>query len=394
METKKSFYKGALCGALTMLAGVIVIGVVAFLFTMSGDGKIMNFATEMKLEALEEMIEETYLYSDEIDKDALRESLIKGYVEGLGDPYTVYYDEEETKSLLESTSGEFGGIGVGISHNQETGVITFTTVYEGSPGEAAGLKDGDILYKVDGEDITSQDLDLDQIVSRIRGEKGTTVEITILRGDDLKEYTYTVTRDIIEVETVYYEMKEDQIGYIAVSGFEKVTSHQFEEALEDLKSQGMKSLVIDLRNNPGGNLSTVCEMLDLILPKGTIVYTEDKYGNRDTYSSDEEHKLEIPMAVLINGNSASASEIFAGAIQDYGVGTLVGTTSYGKGIVQNLYQITDGTCLKVTTSEYFTPNGRNIHGIGIEPDIKVEYIYDEEHPEADNQLEAALECLK
>lgn len=394
METKKSFYKGALCGALTMLAGVIVIGVVAFLFTMSGDGKIMNFATEMKLEALEEMIEETYLYSDEIDKDALRESLIKGYVEGLGDPYTVYYDEEETKSLLESTSGEFGGIGVGISQNQETGVITFTTVYEGSPGEAAGLKDGDILYKVDGEDITSQDLDLDQIVSRIRGEKGTTVEITILRGDDLKEYTYTVTRDIIEVETVYYEMKEDQIGYIAVSGFEKVTSHQFEEALEDLKSQGMKSLVIDLRNNPGGNLSTVCEMLDLILPEGTIVYTEDKYGNRDTYSSDEEHKLEIPMAVLINGNSASASEIFAGAIQDYGVGTLVGTTSYGKGIVQNLYQITDGTCLKVTTSEYFTPNGRNIHGIGIEPDIKVEYIYDEEHPEADNQLEAALECLK
>ena len=189
-------------------------------------------------------------------------------------------------------------------------------------------------------------------------------------------------------------MKEDQIGYIAVSGFEKVTSHQFEEALEDLKSQGMKSLVIDLRNNPGGNLSTVCEMLDLILPEGTIVYTEDKYGNRDTYSSDEEHKLEIPMAVLINGNSASASEIFAGAIQDYGVGTLVGTTSYGKGIVQNLYQITDGTCLKVTTSEYFTPNGRNIHGIGIEPDIKVEYIYDEEHPEADNQLEAALECLK
>ena len=394
METKKSFYKGALCGALTMLAGVIVIGVVAFLFTMSGDGKIMNFATEMKLEALEEMIEETYLYSDEIDKDALRESLIKGYVEGLGDPYTVYYDEEETKSLLESTSGEFGGIGVGISQNQETGVITFTTVYEGSPGEAAGLKDGDILYKVDGEDITSQDLDLDQIVSRIRGEKGTTVEITILRGDDLKEYTYTVTRDIIEVETVYYEMKEDQIGYIAVSRIEKVTSHQFEEALEDLKSQGMKSLVIDLRNNPGGNLSTVCEMLDLILPKGTIVYTEDKYGNRDTYSSDEEHKLEIPMAVLINGNSASASEIFAGAIQDYGVGTLVGTTSYGKGIVQNLYQITDGTCLKVTTSEYFTPNGRNIHGIGIEPDIKVEYIYDEEHPEADNQLEAALECLK
>ena len=228
----------------------------------------------------------------------------------------------------------------------------------------------------------------------IRGEKGTTVEITVLRGETLEEYTCTVTRDIIEVDTVFYEMKEKQIGYIAVSGFEKVTLKQFEEALNDLTAQGMKGLVIDLRNNPGGNLSTVCDMLDLILPEGTIVYTEDKYGNRETYTSDEENKLNIPMTVLINGNSASASEIFAGAIQDYGIGTLVGTTTYGKGIVQNLYQIADGTCLKVTTSEYFTPNGRNIHGIGIEPDIEIEYVYDEANPEADNQLEAALNSLK
>ncbi len=392
METKKSFYKGALCGALAMLAVVITVGIVVFLFTINGDGKIIDFTTEMKLEALQDMIEETYLYSDEIDQETLRESLLKGYVDGLGDPYTVYYNEEETQSLIESTSGEFGGIGVGISQDLETGTITFTTVYENSPGEAAGLKSGDIAYKVNGEDITGQDLD--QVVSLIRGEKGTTVEITVLRGETLEEYTCTVTRDIIEVDTVFYEMKEKQIGYIAVSGFEKVTLKQFEEALNDLTAQGMKGLVIDLRNNPGGNLSTVCDMLDLILPEGTIVYTEDKYGNRETYTSDEENKLNIPMTVLINGNSASASEIFAGAIQDYGIGTLVGTTTYGKGIVQNLYQIADGTCLKVTTSEYFTPNGRNIHGIGIEPDIEIEYIYDETNPEADNQLEAALNSLK
>ena len=182
-------------------------------------------------------------------------------------------------------------------------------------------------------------------------------------------------------------MKENKVGYIAVSAFEGTTLSQFENALEDLKAQGMEGLVIDLRDNPGGNLSTVCEMLDLILPKGTIVYTQTKELESDYYYSDEAHQLNIPMAVLINGNSASASEIFAGAIQDYEWGTIVGTTSFGKGIVQKLFNLTDGTCLKMTTSEYFTPNGRNIHGIGIEPDVVVEYEYD------DNQLERAMECL-
>lgn len=391
-ESKKGFYKGALCGALATLIICIVLVVVVVFVKMSGDNKVVNLQTELKIEAIQEMMEEVYLYSDEIDAEKLRESLIKGYVDGLGDPYTVYYDEEETKSLLESTSGEFGGIGVGISQNTETGTITFTTVYENSPGEAAGLKNGDIVYKVDGKDVTGEELD--NVVSMIRGEKGTTVEITVFRGVNLEEYTCTVTRDIIEVTTVTYEMKENNIGYIAVSGFEKVTYHQFEEALNELTVQGAQALVIDLRNNPGGNLSTVCEMLDLILPEGTIVYTEDKYGHRETITSDEEHQMSLPMAVLINGYSASASEIFAGALQDYEAAILVGTTTYGKGIVQNLYQMTDGTCLKVTTSEYFTPNGRNIHGIGIEPDIEVEYIYNAANPEEDNQLEAALNCLK
>ncbi len=400
METKKNFYKGALCGALAMLIVSITVAIIIFVSFIGDSDKIVNNSTEMKIEIIQDMIEKVFLYEDEIDAEILRESLIKGYVDGLGDPYTVYYDEEETKSLLESTTGEFGGIGVGISQNIETGTITFTKVYDNSPGEKAGLQDGDIVYKVDGEDIT--ELDLDQVVSMIRGDKGTTVEITVLRGENLEEYTCIVTRDIIEAETVFCEMKkietesgnDKKIGYISVSGFEKVTAHQFEEALEELSSQGMEGLIVDLRNNPGGNLSTVCEMLDLILPEGLIVYTEDKNGSRETITSDEEHQLDIPMAVLINGNSASASEIFAGAIQDYEVGTLVGTTTFGKGIVQNLYQLFDGTCLKVTTSEYFTPNGRNIHGIGIEPDIEVEYVYDETNPEADNQLEAALNCFK
>ena len=393
MESKKSFIKGALCGALTMLviAGIIVGVFMATGFGTEEDGLIAS-STQQKLQVIREMIESKYLYGEDVDEDKLQEAIIKGYVDGLGDPYSVYYNEAETQSLMESTSGEFGGIGVVITQNIDTQIITFTTVYENSPGEKAGLKDGDILYKVDGEEVTGQDLDT--VVSKIRGEKGTTVEITVYRGDSMEEYTCVVTRDIIEVNTVAYEMKENKIGYIAVSGFETVTYDQFEAALNDLTGQGMEALVIDLRNNPGGNLSTVCDMLDLILPEGTIVSTKDKNGNGSVITSDEERQLNIPLAVLINGNSASASEIFAGAVQDYGIGTLVGTTTYGKGIVQELYQMTDGTCLKITTSEYFTPSGRNIHGIGIDPDIEVKYEYDEANPEAYNQLEAALNCLK
>ncbi len=398
MEQRKSFLKGALSGAVVM--SVIFIIVFAFTLNKTGtnpdgdtkDTELVSSETQKKMEAIEKLIEEAYLYSDDIDPEALQQWLIKGYVQGLNDPYSVYYDEEETKSLMESTTGEFGGIGVVISQDIETMIITFNNVYANSPGEKAGLKAGDILYKIDGKDVTGQDLDT--VVSKIRGEKGTTVEITVYRGSQLEEYTCTATRDIIEVTTVAYEMKEDHIGYIVVSGFEQVTAHQFEEAIQALNEQGMKKMIVDLRNNPGGNLDTVCEMLDFILPKGTIVYTENKQKVREVIESDDERQMDIPIAVLINGNSASASEIFAGAMQDYKKGTLIGTTTYGKGIVQNIFNLGDGTSLKLTTSEYFTPNGRNIHGIGIKPDIEVKYEYNAENPTADNQLQAAIEHLK
>ena len=210
----------------------------------------------------------------------------------------------------------------------------------------------------------------------------------------MEEYTATATRKLVEVHTVEHEMKSDGIGYIRITEFDSVTYDQFASALEDLENQGMTGLVIDLRNNPGGNLDTVCDILDLILPEGTIVSTKDKNGEGEAYTSDEEHKLEIPLSVLTNGNSASASEIFAGAVQDYGVGTLVGTTTFGKGIVQQIFPLTDGTSIKLTISEYFTPKGRNIHGTGIDPDVEVEYEYNKEDPEADNQLEKAIEIVK
>lgn len=396
-KPKNHFWKGVLCGALAMLVVCIIVGGTITIISLmnkytisdSEDG-IVSGATLNKLNTIQQLIDAYYLYSDEVDEEALQDYLIKGYVAGLQEPYSVYYNEAETTALFESTSGTFGGIGVAIMQDTTSGLVTFTKIYKDCPGEKAGFKEGDIVYKVNGEDVTGQDLDT--IVSQIRGEVGTDVEITVIR--DGEEYTGTATRGLIENDTVEYEMKENKIGYILVTGFEDVTLEQFEEALDDLNSQEMKGLILDLRSNPGGNLSTVVDMVDLILSEGTIVSVKDRNGNGNVYTAKRDNKLNVPLVVLINGYSASASEIFAGAVRDHELGTLVGTTTYGKGIVQNVYSLGDGTSLKITGAEYFTPNGTNIHGIGIEPDVEVEYEYDENHPEYDNQLEKAIEVLK
>ncbi len=403
MGGKKNFWKGVLVGALAMFGISLVVGGVltaTFLYlggrnmisysTTANEDSIVDAETLKKLEEIQKQIDDNYLYSDKIDSKSVQEAIIRGYVNGLNEPYSVYYDAKETAALFEMTSGTFGGIGVGIQQDKTSGLVTFTTIYKDAPGEKAGFKSGDIVYKVDGEDVSGQDLDT--IVSKIRGEIGTEVEITVVR--DGEEYTAKATRALIENDTVHYEMKADGIGYIQVTAFEEVTYKQFEEAMNDLNKQNMKGLVIDLRNNGGGNLSTVCQMSDLILPKGNIVTIKDKNGNGQSYQSDDKTILDVPTVVLINGFSASASEIFAGAIQDYGVGTIVGTNSYGKGLVQGVFTLSDGTCVKLTTAEYFTANGRNIHGIGIKPDVEIEYKYDASNPTADNQMDKALEILK
>ena len=382
MRSKKSFLQGALFGALIVLSGT---GIVSCGVRLSKDA-----SSEEKVEALKKLIDEKYM--GEVDEDALKEGLYKGYVQGLDDPYSVYYDEEETKELYETTEGEYSGIGAVLSQDLKSGVITLVQIYEDSPSDKAGLKDEDILTKVGTLDVTG--MDLSEVVTYIKGEKGTEVELTVLRGEDADEVTVTAVRDTVEAQTVEYEMLEDQIGYLAVSEFDSVTYGQYEEALEALSDQGMEGLVVDLRNNPGGNLNTVCDMLDLVLPEGTIVYMEDKEGKRQTYSSDDAHQLDVPMAVLVNGNSASASEIYAGAIQDHEAGTIVGTQTYGKGVVQQIFDLGDGTSVKLTIAEYFTPKGRSINGEGVTPDLEVEYEPDEKDPEADNQLEAAAEAVK
>ena len=382
MKAKKNFLQGALFGALIMLCGT---GVVSCGIRLSEDA-----SSEEKLSVLKGLIDENYI--GDVDEEALEEGIYKGYIQGLEDPYSVYYNEEETKDLYETTEGEYSGIGAVLSQDLESGVITLVQIYEDSPAAKAGLKDNDILTKVGDIEVT--DMDLSEVVTYIKGEKGTDVDLTVLRGEDAEEITVTATRDTVEAQTVKYEMLEGQTGYLSVSEFDSVTYAQYEEALNELTAQGMTGLIVDLRNNPGGNLNTVCEMLDLVLPKGTIVYTEDKDGKRETATSDDEHQINVPMVVLVNGNSASASEIYAGAIQDYGIGKIVGTQTYGKGVVQQIFDLGDGTSVKLTIAEYFTPNGRSIDGEGITPDVEVEYEADENNPEADNHLEKALEVMK
>ncbi|MBS1429452.1 MAG: S41 family peptidase [Ruminococcus sp.] len=387
MKNRKSFLKGALCGALAML---LVAGLVSCGLKVNNGNSDITSKTEDKISELQNLIEKHYM--GDVKEKNLEDGVYKGYINGLNDPYSVYYNKKETKELYESTGGEYSGIGAVMSQNTETGVITLVQIYKDSPAEKAGLKANDILYKVEGKEVTGKDLS--KVVSKVKGEKGTTVELTVLRGEDAKEVTVTATRDTVQAQTIEYKMMDDKIGYIRVSEFDTVTYDQYKEALDDLEKQGMTGLVVDLRNNPGGSLSTVCDMLDLMLPKGLIVYTEDKNGKKTKMKSDEEHQFTKPLAVLVNGNSASASEIYSGAIQDYGICKIVGTQTYGKGVVQQIFDLDDGTAVKLTIAEYFTPKGRSINGKGITPDVKVEYENNEENPDADNQLDKAVEEVK
>jgi carboxyl-terminal processing protease len=278
-----------------------------------------------------------------------------------------------------------------------TGIISIVTPFVTGPAYEVGILPGDIIYKVEGKEVTG--FDLTEVVSRIKGEEGTKVKVAIIREGETEPLEFAIPRKMVEVPTISYEMLDGKIGYITISEFDEVTAQQFRDALDELDKQGQKGLIIDIRNNPGGLLNTVSDMLDRMLPKGLIVYTKDKYGNREEKKSDAKEEFSKPLAVLINGKSASASEIFAGAIQDYDKGTIVGTTSFGKGIVQSIIPLQDGTAIKVTVSKYFTPKGQDIHGIGIKPDVTVE-LKDELKKkviikkEEDNQLQKAIEIIK
>ncbi|MBP3577793.1 MAG: S41 family peptidase [Lachnospiraceae bacterium] len=329
---------------------------------------LMSEYFKAKMELLATLVDQYYM--NDISVEDMRIGAYKGLLEGLGDPYTCYYTAEEFDALMESTSGTYYGIGAVVQQNLKTMYITIVKPYVDGPAYKAGMLPGDIIYMVDDVDVTG--MEIDNVVAMMKGPEGTQVKVTVIRDGESEPVELLITRAQITIETIEYEMLDNNIGYILISSFDEPTPKQFKEAVEDLKKQGMKGLVIDLRDNPGGLLDAVVEMLDYVLPEGMIVYTEDKYGNRDEYKGTDKNVLELPMSVIINGNSASAAEIFAAAMQDYEAANIVGTTSFGKGIVQSILPLTDGTAVKITVASYFTPRGVCIHGVGVVPDMEVE----------------------
>ena len=326
------------------------------------------------------------------------EYIYKGYMAALGDVYSTYYTEEEWNDMEEQTSGSYVGIGVLVQQDKNTGLVTVMKVFSGSPAKEAGMLAGDILAQVGEVDATTMDLDM-LVQNHIRGEEGTDVDITVFRPDSNEYIDMTITRKTVAVETVEAKINGD-IGYISVSEFDGVSAGQFRSAIDTLQERGMKKLIVDMRNNPGGDVNTVIDMTDYLLDQNQVIFSmESKQGKERVFKSTDNHKVDIPIVVLVNSNSASAAEIFTGALQDHGAATIVGTTTFGKGIVQSVFELDDGSALKITTERYFTPNGRNIHEQGIEPDVVVEleggndYALSSMKEEEDNQLQKAMEIL-
>lgn len=346
-----------------------------------------------KMQILENTIDK-YFYLKDITDEELENGIYRGMLEALDDPYSEYYTAEELSELMRQTEGVYYGIGAYVGLDTLTSLPKISGVIEGAPAEEVGLRANDLIYEVDG--ISTYGLSLTEAVALIKGEEGTKVVLTIAREGEKDYLEVTVPRRRVESPTVDYEMLEDNMAYIQITEFDDVTVDQFADALATMKGSGMEGLILDLRANPGGSLAAVVEIARMILPEGRIVYTEDKYGKQSSYSCDGKRRLQVPLVVLVDMNSASAAEILAGAVQDYGLGTLVGTTTFGKGIVQQIIPLEDGSAVKVTISSYFTPNGRDIHNIGIEPDVECPFdgaaYYDEENP-YDNQLEKAKEVL-
>ncbi|MDD6920359.1 MAG: S41 family peptidase [Eubacteriales bacterium] len=363
--SKKSFITGTIVG--------IVVTIIFSSFN------IVNFnKKDSKSKEIDEIIKQHFLYNKDVDQD----TSYKRQLSALGDEYSEYYDKKEFKAFLESTKGEFVGVGILFSQDPSTKTSTAVEVYENSPAEEAGIKAGDILKEVNGEDVQKKDLSL--TVKQIRGQENTKVTVTVLRNG--QTITKQLTRRKIEVQTIKSKIVHNNIGYIAITQFTEDTHTQFQKALNDLESKNIKALIIDLRDNPGGLVSTTSSILDTLLPAGNTVIIRDSKGKENALKSDDKKVYTKPIAILVNENSASAAELFTGAMQDYGKATVIGTTTYGKGVVQQIFPLKDGSGIKLTVSEYFTPKKRPVHKKGITPDINV--------VDKNEQLNTAIYILK
>ena len=389
---RKGFILGIVCTLIIGGGGLKIYDVVQS--NERNQGAVTDSFVQ-KAKYIEETVKESY--TGDIDDEQMEEYMYTGMMASLGDPYSAYYTSEEYEELTTETTGSYEGIGVVMQQDVNTGEVKVVRCYEGAPGEKAGLLPEDVLVEVNGESVSG--MELSEVVDKVKSSQDQVAHLTIAREGESEYLEIDVHLEEVNIPVVQSEMLEDNIGYIALYEFTEQTEPQYMEAFEALKDQGMERLIIDVRNNPGGLLTSVCDILEDILPEGLIVYTEDKNGEREEYTCAGENELDIPLAVLVNGNSASASEIFAGAIQDYSKGTIVGTTTFGKGIVQSLIPFNDGSAIKTTTAKYYTPSGKCIHGTGIQPDVEVELSEGLEQEtsishEEDNQLQKAIEVVK
>lgn len=360
---------------------------------------ILPFTVNMSREAKVDMIQ-SYLdryYVEEPNEEQVEEMLYAGMLAGVGDRYTYYLPQESLQQYLDNSNGNFEGIGIEVYMTQE-GEILISSVMPGEPAEQAGLRSGDVIIGVDGTDIRGKNLS--DVVAKMRGKEGTSVEVEVYRKNTGEMLNFSVKRASVEVKSVSGRMLEDGMGYISISGFKENTYDQFRQTMESLQQAGMKGLLLDLRDNPGGLVKSVHEIGEMLLPKGTMVYTLDNREKRQDIECDAEY-LDLPLVVLVNENSASASEIFAGAVKDTDRGTLVGTQTFGKGLVQRLFILPDGSGLNITIQKYYTPKGTSIHGIGITPDVVTELPEAYQNltmgqipTEADTQLKQATEVLR
>ncbi len=405
-QMKKARKKGIVQGLLLALGIVLIAGIVISIIsivTMVTNGSFYSrilgstYSSVLDKKAIEKidniygMIDKTYL--ENVDKEDLQEGIYKGMLEALDDPYSVYYDKEEFAEMMEGTSGTFEGIGAYLSQDLDNKDIVVVKPIKDSPAEKVGLLSDDVVVEVDGEDVTGQDINV--VVSKLRGPKGTKVTVGVKRGDEEDIRRFEITRAEVNEVSVDYEMLDDGIGYIAIGEFADATADQFREAYDDLEKQGMEKLVIDLRSNGGGYVDIAVEIADRLVKDGVIVSVKEKHGLSYKYEdAGDENYMKVPCVVLVDGNTASASEILTGALKDHGLVTIIGTKTFGKGITQIITPLDDGSGVKITNSRYYTPNGENINGVGIEPDIEVEWDADRYKKEGiDNQLEAAKECL-
>jgi len=385
---KKSFISGLVVGLATML--VVTFGFNT-LKTVSGFDGMVN----KKVEYIKSLLNQFYI--GEMNQNVMQEGIYKGLVASLDDPYTVYYDQKEYEKIIESTKGTFQGIGVTVMANTSDNTILVVSVIDNSPAFEAQLRPGDKIIKVNGEEVYGDKLDA--AVSVMRGKEGTSVNITIYRESTDETFDVDIVRRTIEDITVKSEMLDDNIGYLKLSGFEEVSFNQFKTAYDELNASGQKGMILDLRFNGGGQLSTAQDIADLLVPEGPIVYIEEKGQQKKVSKTSDADCIKVPLVVLVNGYSASASEVLTGAIKDYNVGKVVGTKTFGKGIVQTVLSIGDGSGIKITSAKYYTPSGVCIHGIGIEPDYIVELPEDLRTKltltqQEDIQLQKAIEVLK